>query len=96
MGEALEAEDLPGVIEAGVVRQDRPRSGRQVLRPPILLGQQQIPVGRAGVKGQGAAICKEQGPSISAGPEQQPSERETVTATCFQSNQLETARWREA
>lgn len=58
--EALKAEHLPGVIEAGFVSRDGPRSRGQVLRPPILLRQRQVSVGRAGVEGQRAPICEKE------------------------------------
>lgn len=60
MGEALEAEHLPGVIEAGFMRRDGARAGGQVLSLPVLLGQKQVPVGRARVKGQRASVCNEE------------------------------------
>lgn len=59
VGEALKAEHLPGVIEAGFVSWDGSRARGQVLRPPVLLGQKQVPVGGARVKGQRASVCKE-------------------------------------
>lgn len=31
-----------------------------MLRPPVLLGQKQVPVGRARVKGQRASVCNEE------------------------------------
>lgn len=52
MGEALEAEHLPCVVEAGIVVGDGAWAGGQVLGPPVLLRQEQVTVGRAGVKGQ--------------------------------------------
>lgn len=57
--EALEAEHLPGVIETRFMRWDGPWSGSQVLRSAILLGQKQVAVGCAWVKGQRAAVCNE-------------------------------------
>lgn len=59
VGEALKAEHLPGVIEAGFVSWDGSWARGQVLRPAVLLGQRQVPVGGAGVKGQRASVCKE-------------------------------------
>jgi len=61
VGEALEAEHLPGVVEARIVVGDGARAGGQVLGPPVLLRQEQVTVGRAGVKGQGAPVCKREG-----------------------------------
>lgn len=58
-GEALEAEHLPGVIETRLVGRDGPRPGGQVLRPAVLLGQEQVAVGRARVKGERAAVCEQ-------------------------------------
>lgn len=58
--EALEAEHLPGVVETRFVGGDGARAGGQVLRPPVLLGEEQVPVGRAGVKGQRASVCDEE------------------------------------
>lgn len=58
-GEALEAEHLPGVIETRFVRRDGPWPGGQVLRPAVLLGQKQVAVGCAWVKGQRAPVCNE-------------------------------------
>lgn len=60
MGEALEAEHLPGVIEAGFVLRDGAWPRGEVLRPPVLLGQRQVHVGRARVKGQRASVCNEE------------------------------------
>lgn len=60
-GEALEAEHLPGVVEARLVGRHRPRPRAQVLGPPVLLGQEQVAVGRAGVEGQGAAVWRRGG-----------------------------------
>lgn len=59
MGEALKAEHLPGVIKAGFVGWDGARPRGQVLRPPVLLGQEEVPVGSARVKGQRASVCNE-------------------------------------
>ena len=61
MGEALKAEHLPRVVEAGLVGGDGPRPGGQVLGPPQLLRQQQVAVGCPGVKGQGAPDCNGEG-----------------------------------
>lgn len=55
--EALAAEHLPRVIEARLVGRDGARPGGQVLRPLVLPGERQVPVGRAGVKGQKAPDC---------------------------------------
>lgn len=60
-GEALKAEHLPGVIEARLVGGDGPWPGGQVLRPAVLLGQEQVAVGRAWVKREGAAVCEHTG-----------------------------------
>ena len=59
VGEALETQHLPGVVEARLVGGDGTRPRRQVLRPAVLLGQEQVGVGSAGVKGQGAAVWEE-------------------------------------
>lgn len=59
MGKALKAEDLPGVVEAGLVGWDGARPRGQVLRSPVFLGQEQMPVGCARVKGQGTSVYKE-------------------------------------
>ncbi|KAF3853159.1 hypothetical protein F7725_013847 [Dissostichus mawsoni] len=56
--EPLEAEHLPGVVEAGRVQRDGVRPGDQVLRPPVLLRETQVTVGCSGVKGQRAAVCR--------------------------------------
>ena len=61
VGEALETQHLPGVVEARLVGGDGTRPRRQVLRPAVLLGQEQVSVGSAGVKGQGAAVWEEEG-----------------------------------
>ena len=58
-GEALKAEHLPGVVKAGLVTRHGPGPRRQVLRPPVLQRQRQVPVGRAGVKGQRASVCND-------------------------------------
>ena len=58
MREALEAEHLPGVVKAGVVLGDGARPGGQVLCPSVLLREEQVTVGCARVKGQGAPVCK--------------------------------------
>lgn len=60
MCEALKAEHLPGVIEAGLMGWDGARAGGQVLCPPVLLGQKQVTVGCARVKGQRASVCNEE------------------------------------
>lgn len=57
--EALKAEHLPGVIEARFMGWDGAGPGGQVLCPPVLLGQTQVPIGRARVKGQRASVCNE-------------------------------------
>lgn len=57
MCEALKAEHLPRVVEARFVGRDGARPGGQVLRLAVLLRQKQVPVGRAGVEGQRAAVC---------------------------------------
>lgn len=58
--EALEAEHLPGVVEARFMGGNGARPRGQVLRPPVLLGQRQVDVGRARVKGQRASVCNEE------------------------------------
>lgn len=58
-GEALETEHLPGVIETCFMRRNGPWPGSQVLRPAVLLGQKQVAVGCAWVKGQGAPVCND-------------------------------------
>lgn len=59
VGEALKAENLPGVIKARFVWWDGSRPGGQVLRPAVLLGQEQVAVGCARVKCQRATVWKE-------------------------------------
>lgn len=61
MCKALKAQHLPRVIKAGLVRWDGARPRGQMLCPAILLGKEQVPVGRAGVKCQRASICNESG-----------------------------------
>lgn len=56
---ALKAQHLPRVIEAGLVWRDGARPRGQMLCPAILLGKEQVPVGRAGVKCQGASVCNQ-------------------------------------
>ena len=58
-GEALEAEHLPGVIEACLMWWDRTGTGCQMLRPAVLLGQGEVSVGRARIKGQRASVYNE-------------------------------------
>lgn len=53
----LKAEHLPCVIEASFVWWNRARTRCQMLCPAILLGKEQVPVGCAGVKCQGASVC---------------------------------------
>lgn len=55
----LKAEHLPCVIEASFVWWNRARPRCQMLCPAILLGKEQVSVGCAGVKCQGASVCKE-------------------------------------
>lgn len=59
VGEALKTENLPGVVKARFVWRDVSRPGGQVLRPAVLLGQEQVSVGCARVKGQRATVWKE-------------------------------------
>lgn len=59
VGEALKAQNLPSVIEAGFMGWDGAWTRGQVLRPPVLLGQRQVCIGRARVKGQRASVCNE-------------------------------------
>lgn len=58
-GEALKAEHLPGVIEACLVWWDSTGPGRQMLCPAVLLGQEEVSVGRARIKGQRASVYNE-------------------------------------
>lgn len=56
---ALKAQHLPRVIKAGLVWWDRTRPRGQMLCSAILLGKEQVPVGRTGVKCQRASVCNE-------------------------------------
>lgn len=59
MHKTLKAEHLPCVIEASFVWWNRARPRCQMLCPAILLGKEQVSVGCAGVKCQGASVCNE-------------------------------------
>lgn len=59
LGEALKAEDLPSVVEAGLMGSDKARPRSQVFRPPVFLGQEEMSVGCARVKGQRTSVCKD-------------------------------------
>lgn len=58
---ALKAQHLPRVIEASLVWWDGPRPRGQMLCPAILLGKEQVSVGRAGVERQRTSVCNDRG-----------------------------------
>lgn len=59
--EALEAQHLPRVVEASLVWRDGPRPRGQMLRPAVLLGEEQVSIGRAGVEGQRTSVWNDTG-----------------------------------